>query len=408
VSSPRTVIVGSAVPLLLIAGFVCLPATRQLLRNDPAGRSPSAASANFGPTSTSSAASKLRSATVKGSGRAVASGLAVAALEQARAVRRLRRSMTATQSVGFSGTEGVTVHVAGASLTRQFRLVQRPGGDRTVTLLRSSGDAGTEPAADDALSAVSDRALAALSAAYQLKVAGTGRIAGRPATVVTAVSNGRPAASLWLDNASGLLLREDVRDSSGKVFKTAELEQLRLSGSARRRSAAANTIAETGISLNQTSASSAQAGSPVWGDDLSAAQLQDWRAADWPSPQQIAPGFVLLDAQSGTSTADVSMLHLIYGNGLSTVSLFLERGQLDPSGLAGLTKTTWGDGVVYERDGWPEVMVWQSGKTVITAVGDVEPVDLRAVLKVLAPHSGGSPLESLNHVMRSGLGWLRG
>jgi len=48
VSSPRTVIVGSAVPLLLLAGFVCLPTTRQFFRG---GSEPAASSASFGPAS---------------------------------------------------------------------------------------------------------------------------------------------------------------------------------------------------------------------------------------------------------------------------------------------------------------------------------------------------------------------
>lgn len=402
-SSPRTVIVGSAVPLLLLAGFVCVPVARHLLAPAGAGQSSAVVNASFG------SSSPARGSTTTGTATAVVR----AGREQLAAVRRLRRSVAASKATAFAGTEVVTIADSRTPLRHRFHLIQRSGGERTITMSSTGSGATrpvTEPVADDGLAGLSDRALGALSAAYELRVSGVATIAGRSATVVTATRGGRTAAQLWLDDKSGLLLREDVRDADGRVLRTAAFEQLQMLGptpSAGSSLAPAATLLAVGSAdAGTAAASTARSATPSWGNDLSAAQLQSWRSKGWPAPARVGAGFVLLDAQGGSSAAGTPMLHLIYGDGLSSVSLFLQRGQLDSTQLGGLVKNTWGDGAVYERSGWPEVMVWQSGGTVITSVGDVESADLREVLNVLAPKSGGGPLESLNHVMRSALAWL--
>jgi hypothetical protein len=106
------------------------------------------------------------------------------------------------------------------------------------------------------------------------------------------------------------------------------------------------------------------------------------------------------------TSAEGSTLHLTYGDGLSAISVFLQRGELDPDGLAGLTVRKWGDAEVYVRDGWPDVMVWQGGPTVITAIGDAEPADFRTVLSALPRQANHGTLGSLQQRMGSALAWF--
>jgi hypothetical protein len=86
--------------------------------------------------------------------------------------------------------------------------------------------------------------------------------------------------------------------------------------------------------------------------------------------------------------------------------VFLQRGQLDTAALRGLTRSKWGDTVVEVSDGWPRAMVWQGGRTVITAVGESDPAQLRTILSSLPRQSGRGTLDSLHHNMSSMFGWF--
>ena len=54
------------------------------------------------------------------------------------------------------------------------------------------------------------------------------------------------------------------------------------------------------------------------------------------------------------------VVHLSYSDGLSVVSVFLERGTLDPSSVARWTKATRGGRTVYIRDTVQQRVVWAS------------------------------------------------
>ena len=58
-------------------------------------------------------------------------------------------------------------------------------------------------------------------------------------------------------------------------------------------------------------------------------------------------------------------------------------------------------------DGWPEVMVWQGGPTVITAVGDAEPGELQTILSALPRQPNRGTLGSLQQRMGSALAWFK-
>jgi hypothetical protein len=170
---------------------------------------------------------------------------------------------------------------------------------------------------------------------------------------------------------------------------------------------AGNLTVPAGRRFGRTVSRSAPPAAEPAGDVVGPAELSTLRSRGWPCPVALPAGYVLLDARRTVADGD-STLHLTYGDGLSSISVFLQHGELDASALTGLSSRKWGDAEVYVRDGWPEVMVWQGGPTVITAVGDAEPSDLRSVLSALPRQSNHGTLGSLQHGMGSALAWFTG
>jgi sigma-E factor negative regulatory protein RseB len=155
----------------------------------------------------------------------------------------------------------------------------------------------------------------------------------------------------------------------------------------------------------RTSASGTPNPARAWSDVVSPAELTKLRADGWPCPAALSVGYVLLDARRASAGSGAT-LHLTYSDGLSAVSVFLQRGDLDAAGLSGLSSRKWGDAEVYVRDGWPDVMVWQGGPTVITAIGDAEPAELQVILGALPRQTNHGTLGSLQQRMGSALAWL--
>jgi negative regulator of sigma E activity len=402
VSPSRTVIVGSALPILILLGLVAFPAARTAVGLEQPEAVPSDGQAGVG----------SEPAGLSGSGSAGA-GSRAAQADEAVSLRLLHRSISAGRSLPFTGTEIISAWRPGGSTTRVLDLVQRAGGLRTATArdtttgeqqLTGVGTVG------DGLDGLSERALDALAAGYELRTAGADRVAGRAATVVVAARDGREVARMWLDDRTGLLLRQDVRDRTGRMHRTAAFVDLQVTapvpgpvtpvGSAVRVLGLGNRFGRTDTAAGRRSAPD------PWDHELSSAELTALRSAGWPCPAGLPAGFALLDARRATDRSGRPAVHLTYGDGLSAISLFLQRGELDGDAVAGLSSRRWGDTEVYVRDGWPEVMIWQGGPTVITAVGDAEPSELRSVLSTLPRQSNHGTLDSLQQRMGSALAWF--
>jgi len=224
-------------------------------------------------------------------------------------------------------------------------------------------------------------------------------VAGRPATVVVARRDGRDRARLWLDNSTGLLVRQDVVDVAGRLRRTAALLSLRVDRPT-------TTTAGVRVSSLVATQPQTQTQDELW-TAVTPAEAAQWQADGWPCPQQLAQGYALLDVRRSTSDG-APVLQLVYGDGLSSISVFLQRGQLDDRVAKGLVSQKWGSGTVLVRAGSPEVVIWQGGKLVITAVGDDDPAELEAVLATLPRRPDRGPLGSLHHGMGSALAWFKG
>ena len=150
---------------------------------------------------------------------------------------------------------------------------------------------------------MSPRLAALLSANYQMAAVGWGQVAGRMARVITARRDGRLAARFWLDKVTMLPLRRETFDRRGHIVSAASFMALTVGGSAAR--TPAGTIPRQWVTARP-------------------ARL---RAAGWPLPGPLPDDLALVGARKG-STATGPVVDLDYSDGLSLVSVFLQRGHL--------------------------------------------------------------------------------
>ncbi len=122
-------------------------------------------------------------------------------------------------------------------------------------------------------------------------------------------------------------------------------------------------------------------------------------------PETLGRGFELL-ATLDVPDASVPTAHLVYGDGLYTVSVFQQLGRLDRRTVGSATELTTPDGGSVWR--WPgsepRRLVWTGDGTTFTALGDAPTDELVAALAVLptdpAPGLGDRLLRGLQRLAR--------
>ena len=344
--------------------------------------------------------------------------------DDARAITLLRRAVLASTSLGYTGTQVVTSWRPGADTARLVHVQQWPDGRRVETLRdaavggASSGVRSLAPTQAD--TELSLRALDVLAAGYRLTIAAGDRVAGRAATLVTARRGDVVAARLWLDDASGLLLRQEVNDARGNVRRMFCFVDLRLgapaespvpeaAGSSSPASGADATPRQRAVPGNTlVHVARVPAQRTAWRRAASANERQSW-CDSVGCPGALPAGFRLLDARRGPAGGS-PVLQLVYGDGLSSISVFVQNGRLDPDRLRGFRADTWDGAVVYVGEGWPARLTWEGGSRVFTAVGDAAPAELRGAVARFphdAPEADGV-VAALGRCMHSVLEWLQG
>ena len=160
-----------------------------------------------------------------------------------------------------------------------------------------------------------------LQRSYRVVLGGTSTVAGRPTHVVVVQrTDGRTVARFWVDDATGLLLRRDLVDRKGRTSA----------------SLAFRAVSMTGAPVSFLPPLLPTPGSGTLGDTA----LDRYATSGWPCADRLG-GLSLFDARavpgSGGAAGQGAVLHLSYSDGLSTVSVFVQRGRLDVDDLSGAT-----------------------------------------------------------------------
>ncbi|MFV2197013.1 transcriptional regulator [Nocardiopsis sp. LOL_012] len=250
-----------------------------------------------------------------------------------------------------------TVSFPGARQERALHVVSRPGEGVAVAPLGSQEPAFVVRESPEALDG---RLLRVLADTYAVVYAGPGELEGRPVHRVDALrADGTRAGRFLVDADTGLLVGRTVCDGSGRPFSVSRL---------------------SGIRVGEADWPEHAVGGEPWGDTLPPDEREELREGGWYLPEHLAWNLRLVDARS-TRLDGARVVHAVYSDGLSQVSVFLQRGKLEsehPSALGDESTGTGagGDGVTTEHDtifggGTGQYRnVWESGGFVYTVLAD--------------------------------------
>jgi len=210
-------------------------------------------------------------------------------------------------------------------------------------------------------------------------------VLGRPVTVVEAATDegddSRIAARWWIDNGTGLLLWQETYDPSGAVALAAGFTSITVTGKP--------SFLEHPPPRLATSTTTAS---------LTLSNVADLASRGWYCQGELA-GLSLVRLRSDEAI-DPDALHMVYSDGVSTLSVFEQRGRLTgpPAGSH------------YDADlrahvaaGAPTMATWQSGDRVFTVVSNGSEDLVRSAVRAL-PHVEPASPTTMERVRA---GWLR-
>lgn len=257
--------------------------------------------------------------------------------------------------------------------------------DRTRYAVRLGDDGGSLadyergwffplPAAD---LAKAHKGLNRLEAKYAVDIVGREHLLDRPSTLVeiTRREDGALVERLWVDDESELLLRRETYAGQDNLLRMVAYLKLDLDPEAPRGDAPLRP------SRGQRPGQERREQAVLEVDELGRAALRD---ASWVVPEQM-PGDYAIDGAFALSAEDTQPLQTVYSDGLYTVSLFEQRGRLDPATLPeghtitneyGFEAYTWQGAV-------PHRVVWEAGGATWSLVGDAPPEEFAAIVASL-------------------------
>lgn len=295
-----------------------------------------------------------------------------AALAAPVAYRLLERAAQAEHDLSYVGVHGVSVGRSGRAVEGSVRVDARAGQPSLLQVFTRSGQrvrTGSTPGAVAGARTTDSELIALVGQRYRLSGRTGAVAAGRAASVVEAARLGASAqepvaARWWVDDATGLLLGRQTYDAEGRVSLTAGFESVEIDPRAAPEPAAPR-LAE-----------------PATTASLTVSSAGALTAEGWYCSESLA-GLSLVRLRRGEE-AEPDRLHLVYSDGLQTVSVIEQRGVL-PVALPGWHRDS---GLsVYVRLTEPNLATWQAGETVITVVTSGSPDLLAAAVRALPPEA---------------------
>jgi sigma-E factor negative regulatory protein RseB len=193
------------------------------------------------------------------------------------------------------------------------------------------------------------------------------------------------AAWFWLDSATGLPLRKEMFDARAHLISSV-------------------TFAEVDIGR------SAAGGEPVptaraWHTTLAPGRLARLRARGWPLPGPL-PGDLTLIGAKESSTSAGPVVDLDYSDGLSVVSIFVQRGYL-PARLSGWSQVALAGHRVYANDPDDLCFAWSARGFVYTLIAAAPQQTVGQVVVALPHDDNPGWLAQLKHGLHRLLSWVR-
>jgi negative regulator of sigma E activity len=300
------------------------------------------------------------------------------------AVSWLERAAAAPDRVSFHGTQIITSWGPTGASSAMLDIVHAASQGSEITVVGSGSSPGAKAFVQRANHSVGPTVdggpLALLKATYELIYKCCTDTIGRAAVQVEALRADKTlAARFWIDKATGLLLQRQLFSPDGKtmvratVFTDLEIEDSEFLGHL-------PPMAPGGV------------------ESVGMSKVDSLRSQGWTCSAALPSDLQLYDVHQDTASKS---LQFSYSDGLFNVSLFEQRGELDPAAVAGYTAITTDEGArVYQRYGMPSYAMWSSGGIVYTLVGDL-PYDQLGKVVAAFPHQ---PPPRVTAVQRMGTG----
>lgn len=289
------------------------------------------------------------------------------------ALALLEAAEAAARKTPYEGVQFVSSWGRGGARTVLVEVRHAPSYGTVVAVVGTPADPGSTMYARNDLATRSARlrgmsgtVLRLLGRNYLVAPVGEGSAAGRSSTVVEARrDDGSVAARFWVDRESGLLLRRQMFDEQGRVVR-------------------ANAFIDLRLTRPRFTGHLPPAAPRPWEELLSRGDIADLRARGWTIPEQLPGGLVLVEGRT-TVARNSPVLHLGYSDGLSMISLFVQRGKLDTAKFRAWQRAEFAGKPVYVRGGVQQQVVWAGPRHVYTVVADAPPSTVREAVTAL-PH----------------------
>lgn len=270
------------------------------------------------------------------------------------AVSLLEQAYSRSRTQTYHGVQLVMVdqvtHYVGVSHVQGHTFLYAVGAGANGQVYEADDLTPATSAADP----LSKDPLALLEAHYRLSILGADEVMGRPAVVVAATaSDGTVAAKFWVDDASSLVVRRDTFDSAQNAY---------------------TRVCYQSLSVNAPAP--AMDAKELWTLQPAGTQQtpERLRARGWWAQTTLPGGLTLYDSRE-VGAGPTAVAHLSYSDGLSTVSVFEQRGRLASGAVpAGWSRVTMPKGrQVIQATGEPLRVTWQAHDLVVALVADVPP-----------------------------------
>jgi negative regulator of sigma E activity len=232
------------------------------------------------------------------------------------------------------------------------------------------------PTVDDQVAAASD--ISRVLRNYRAVLSGTQTVANRAAVAIDLINvyTGERSERVWIDRETHLVLRKEAYHANGAVASQAQFDELRYTDS----------IPDGIFSTDAPAGFAHVAGQDVEMMDSDIDRVIAQAGFKPVEPQNLPQGFALVSGDV-RSVNGVRTLHLLYSDGLRSISLFENAsGAAADFGTMRPKETSFeGHRAEYVEDGPTTLLTWRERNLAFALVGDLLTNELVAIAKSVVP-----------------------
>jgi sigma-E factor negative regulatory protein RseB len=303
-------------------------------------------------------------------------------------------AVIACKTVSYSGVQMVAWWSSEDSSTYLIQVWHASGEPEVAD---GAGGSGGQPgsiakpgtaAADHATAgvlSVSSWMVGLLRSNYLIEYAGNGTADDRSAQIVAVRRNdGSLAARYWLDRATGLPLRREMFDPKGHLVNEGAFIDVTFGT----------------VKAEPVPPRIAQA----WSTQPTKKDLPALRGQGWPVPSKLAGNMALVGV-SRAAPASGTVLDASYSDGLSVVSVFMQRGEL-AGALPGWSRTQVHGQQVYSSEPDQRSLAWSANGLVYTVISDAPQSTVDEVVAQLPHDRSGSLWQRVDRGLKRMGSWF--